>query len=113
MDKRVLGTVVTVSVVLARVAVVTPTAAQEGLGRPQWSVRINETRGPLRAADMKPLGKDAVSEVLAGPTNGSDHGYLIFTRMPASFHCSTIACTATSSHSGWGRQTISVSIPFG
>ena len=38
---------------------------------------------------------------------------LILTRMPASFHCSTMVCTASSSQSGWGRQTISASIPFG
>jgi hypothetical protein len=38
---------------------------------------------------------------------------LIFTRMPASFHCSTMACTASSSQPGEGRQTISTSIPPG
>src|SRR2546426_6137016 len=38
---------------------------------------------------------------------------LIFTRMPASFHCSTIAWTASSSQPGCGRQTISVSMPLG
>ena len=38
---------------------------------------------------------------------------LILTRMPASFHCSTIACTATSSQAGSGRQASSTSIPFG
>src|SRR5207244_5137652 len=32
---------------------------------------------------------------------------LIFTRMPASFHCSTIAWTASSSQPGCGRHTIS------
>src|SRR5262245_8091052 len=60
-----------------------PAAAQQGAGRPKWDVRINETRGPLRAADRRPLANTAASEVLAGPTNGSDYGYLIFTRMPA------------------------------
>src|SRR5262249_23014493 len=38
---------------------------------------------------------------------------LILTLMPASFHCSTIVCTASSSQAGCGRQTISVSMPFG
>jgi hypothetical protein len=38
---------------------------------------------------------------------------LIFTRMPASFHCSTMACTASSSHAGCGRHAISESMPFG
>jgi len=74
-------------VVAACLAVsIPPARAQEGAGGAHWTVRINETRGPLRAADVRPLGQDAVSEVLAGPTNGSDHGYLIFTRMPASAH---------------------------
>src|SRR4029450_12152272 len=27
---------------------------------------------------------------------------LILTRMPASFHCSTMLCTASSSQAGWG-----------
>ena len=38
---------------------------------------------------------------------------LILTRIPASFHCSTIVCTASSSHAGWGRAMISTSMPFG
>src|SRR5205814_8261514 len=38
---------------------------------------------------------------------------LIFTRMPASFHCSTIACTASSSQPGCGLHAISVSRPLG
>jgi mannose-6-phosphate isomerase-like protein (cupin superfamily) len=50
----------------------------------KWNVRINETRGPIRAADVKtPLAKEMVSEILAGPTNGSDNGYVIFTRTPS------------------------------
>jgi mannose-6-phosphate isomerase-like protein (cupin superfamily) len=52
-----------------------------------WTVKLNETRGPVRAADTSsPLGKVAVSEILAGPTNGSDAAYLIFTRMPSRAH---------------------------
>ena len=38
---------------------------------------------------------------------------LILTRMPASFHCSTMVCTARSSQAGCGRQMISTSMPFG
>jgi len=59
-----------------------PTAAQERAAGPKWNVRINETRGPVRAPDLKPLAREASSEILAGPINGSDYGYLIFTRMP-------------------------------
>jgi mannose-6-phosphate isomerase-like protein (cupin superfamily) len=50
----------------------------------RWNLRINETRGPIRAADTSPLsGQAASSEILGGPTNGSDNAYLIYTRMPA------------------------------
>jgi len=61
-------------------------AAQAG-AKLHWTVRLNETRGPIRAADTKtPLGKEAISEILAGPTSGSDAGYVIFTRMPSGAH---------------------------
>ena len=47
-----------------------------------WDLHLNETRGPLRSADMSaPSGKVAQSEILGGPTNGSDNGYLIYTKM--------------------------------
>jgi mannose-6-phosphate isomerase-like protein (cupin superfamily) len=62
------------------------TAAQESSAPGRWNLHINETRGPLRAADPTPSARDASSEVLAGPTNGSDQGYLIFTRMPSGAH---------------------------
>ena len=79
--------VVTALLALACVACLgRATAAQEGAIKPQWNLRLNETRGPLRAADTRPLGRDAVSEVLAGPTNGSDQGYIVFTRMPTGAH---------------------------
>jgi mannose-6-phosphate isomerase-like protein (cupin superfamily) len=50
-----------------------------------WALKVNATRGPIRAADISsPLGKEVRSEILGGPTNGSDAAYLIFTRMPPS-----------------------------
>src|SRR5580693_4293706 len=59
-------------------------AAQTGSGKLTWTLRLNETRGPVRTADVSTLsGKTAVSEILGGPTNGSDNAYLIYTRMPA------------------------------
>jgi mannose-6-phosphate isomerase-like protein (cupin superfamily) len=59
-------------------------SAQGSSGALRWNLRLNETRGPLRTADTSPLaGKDASSEILGGPTNGSDNAYLIYTRMPA------------------------------
>jgi len=52
-----------------------------------WSPMMNETRGPIRSVNLsKPLGKTAVSEILGGPTSGSDNAYLIYTRMPAGAH---------------------------
>jgi len=61
-----------------------PVLAQPKLS---WSLRLNETRGPVRSADLsKPLGKTAVSEILGGPTSGSDNAYLIYTRMPSGAH---------------------------
>ena len=62
------------------------TAAQESSVSSRWNLHINETRGPLRTADPTPSARDGSSEVLAGPTNGSDQGDLIFTRMPSGAH---------------------------
>ena len=59
-----------------------PGATTAGPGAPKWTIRLNETRGPVRAADLSsPLGKEASSEILGGPANGSDSGYVLFTRM--------------------------------
>ena len=57
-------------------------AARPAEGKLHWNLRINETRGPIRAADTSaPSGNAALSEILGGPTNGSDNAYLIYTRM--------------------------------
>jgi mannose-6-phosphate isomerase-like protein (cupin superfamily) len=62
-------------------------AAQTGQGKLHWKLRLNETRGPIRTADMSaPSGNAALSEILGGPTNGSDNAYLIYTRMAAGAH---------------------------
>jgi mannose-6-phosphate isomerase-like protein (cupin superfamily) len=58
-----------------------------GQSKVHWSLTLNETRGPIRSVDpSKPLGKIADSEILAGPTSGSDNAYLIYTRMPSGAH---------------------------
>src|SRR5437879_2724399 len=55
--------------------------------KPNWNIKLNTTRTPVRAADMtSPLGKEAVSEILLGPTNGNNDGYVIMTRMPQGAH---------------------------
>jgi len=51
-----------------------------------WAVHLSETRGPFRVANLSPLGQAASSEILGGPTNGSDAAYLIYTRMAAGTH---------------------------
>jgi mannose-6-phosphate isomerase-like protein (cupin superfamily) len=64
-------------------------AAQTGTaaGKLNWTLHLNETRGPIRSADASPAkGKEAVSEILGGPTSGSDNAYLIYTRMPSGAH---------------------------
>ena len=67
----------------------------EAQARPKWNLKIDNSpyvyglyaKGPIRTADVTtPLGKDAVTEILAGPTNGSTEGYLMFTRMPSGAH---------------------------
>jgi len=58
-------------------------AAQNNTAASNWTVEINETRGPVRAASLMPSVTSATTEILAGPANGSDNGYLMFTRLPA------------------------------
>src|ERR1700688_4534098 len=65
-------------------SLVAPALAQSKL---TWSLALNETRGPIRSADVsKTLGKTALSEILGGPTSGSDNAYLIYTRIPSGAH---------------------------
>ena len=79
MKSLVAGVFALVSAALAITA-----SAQTGPATLRWALRLNETRGPIRAVDLsQPLGKEASSEILGGPTNGSDNAYLIYTRMPA------------------------------
>lgn len=63
------------------IAGATVTGAQSGQSKGQWNLRLNETRGPIRSPDVSPLSQGAISEILGGPTNGSDNAYLLYTRM--------------------------------
>ena len=70
---------------IAVVSLTMTTAAQTG--KPNGMLHINETRGPIRAADVSaPSGTMAMSEILGGPTSGSDAAYLIHTRMAPGAH---------------------------
>ena len=73
--------------VLVLAALAITASAQSGPAKLRWAVRLNETRGPIRTADLsQPLGKEASSEILGGPTNGSDNAFLIYTRMSPGAH---------------------------
>jgi mannose-6-phosphate isomerase-like protein (cupin superfamily) len=73
--------VVTGGTILALTITAAAVAAQSGAGKLQWDLRLNETRGPIRTPDTSPLAKGTVSEVLGGPSNGSDNAFLLYTRM--------------------------------
>ena len=84
MTRVVAGLFVLVLTVPAGIVSARGSAAQGSNSALRWNLRINETRGPVRRADTAPLsGQAASSEILGGPTNGSDNAYLIYTRMPA------------------------------
>ena len=69
------------SLLALAIADLTVTGAQSAQNKVQWNLRLNETRGPIRAADVSPLAQGASSEILGGPTNGSENAYLLYTRM--------------------------------
>jgi len=74
-------------VLFAMAALASTLGGQTGSSKLNWTIRLNETRGPIRTADVsQPAAKTAVSEILAGPTSGSDNAYIIYTRMPADSH---------------------------
>jgi len=68
-------------------SMVVTTRGQSEAGKPGGMMRMNQTRGPIRMADTSaPSGKMAMSEILGGPTSGSDNAYLIYTRMAPGAH---------------------------
>ncbi|HEX4266566.1 MAG TPA: cupin domain-containing protein [Steroidobacteraceae bacterium] len=44
---------------------------------------LNDDRGPLRHVDLSPLEASVSSEILAGPANGLDSAFVVYTRMAA------------------------------
>jgi mannose-6-phosphate isomerase-like protein (cupin superfamily) len=73
--------VVTGTAILALTVTAAVAAAQSGGSKLQWDLRLNETRGPIRTPDTSPPAKGTSSEILGGPTNGSDNAFLLYTRM--------------------------------
>jgi mannose-6-phosphate isomerase-like protein (cupin superfamily) len=74
------------SLLALAIADATVTGAQSAQNKVQWNLRLNETRGPIRAPDVSPLSQGASSEILGGPTNGSENAYLLYTRMAPGAH---------------------------
>jgi mannose-6-phosphate isomerase-like protein (cupin superfamily) len=70
------------AVVLAAWTVSTPLAAAEFKGA-AGIYHLSDARGPIRKVDASPLTQDVSSEILAGPSNGLDSAFVIYTRMAA------------------------------
>ena len=62
-------------------------AISASIARAQNSVagnfHLSSARGPLRQVDLSPMKGNVSSEILAGPTNGLDVAYIVYTRMAA------------------------------
>ena len=77
---------VALGVCVVAVALASGAAGQSAQNKVQWNLRLNDTRGPIRTADVSPVSQGAVSEILGGPTNGSENAYLLYTRMAPGAH---------------------------
>src|ERR1700677_1569522 len=72
----------------AALGVATPAAlAQTPAGQFHESTaaafHLNDDRGPLRHVDLSPLKGPVSGEILAGPANGLDSAFIVYTRMEA------------------------------
>ena len=56
---------------------------EEARGYAAGMFHLSEARGPIRQPDLSLLTQDASSEILAGPANGLDSAFIIYTRMAA------------------------------
>jgi len=72
---------VAIGACLLAAAVAATAFGQSAQSKVQWNLHLNETRGPIRSADVSPLSQGASSEILGGPANGSDNAFLLYTRM--------------------------------
>lgn len=91
-QKRIhqLGLLIIILGIVAVVAYARPGASDEGgtkaAHKNSGMFHMSMARGPIRAVDLSPLGKEVSSEIVAGPANGLDSAFLIYTRMPAGAH---------------------------
>ena len=74
------------SLLALAIADATVTGAQSAPNKVQWNLHLNETRGPIRTADVSPLSQGASSEILGGPANGSENAYILYTRLAPGAH---------------------------
>ena len=49
--------------------------------KPAGVFHLSQSRGPIRAVDLSPLKGKISSEIMAGPQNGLDSAFLVYTRM--------------------------------
>jgi mannose-6-phosphate isomerase-like protein (cupin superfamily) len=66
---------------LAGAAAFAQTPAQQFHASMAALYHLNDDRGPLRHVDLSPLKGPVSSEILAGPMNGLDSAFIVYTRM--------------------------------
>jgi mannose-6-phosphate isomerase-like protein (cupin superfamily) len=64
-------------------AALAQTPARQSQRATAATYHLNADRGPLRHVDLSPLKGQVSSEILAGPTNGLDSAFIVYTRMAA------------------------------
>jgi mannose-6-phosphate isomerase-like protein (cupin superfamily) len=57
--------------------------ASDGGASNHGTFYLSKERGPIRQVDLSPLTQELSSEILAGPANGLDSAFIVYTRMAA------------------------------
>lgn len=68
---------------MAAVSVSAVAASSGASNAAAGALHLSNARGPLRAVDFSPFKGEVSSEILAGPANGLDSAFLMYTRMTA------------------------------
>jgi len=77
----------TIAACFAAGAMLVSGLAAQSATKVKWDVKLIDQRGPFRTADVtRPTGKEAMTQILGGPGNGSEAGYLLYTKMAAGAH---------------------------
>jgi mannose-6-phosphate isomerase-like protein (cupin superfamily) len=73
--------------VLAAGLIAGPAQAQSDISKAMRGVfHLGNARGPIRPVDLSPAKGPVSSEILAGPGNGLDSAFILYTRMAAGVH---------------------------